>query len=340
VPVDASDDRLDAVLYRAVSKTTRVFVVHMSPPLSRRLFRRARKAGFMSRGYVWIATDGIGGLNRLSAEDIGAMQGALIVRPQLPPSIRASNFAARFNARFSREKAGSLQIQKDPTLPMLWAYDTAWAVAVAAEALGISSSSNPELFETPRGCRAGPEVNHQVDVPTAGAALLKAVLDTTFDGLAGKFRLVDAQLQTPAYEIVNVVPDGTKTVGFWTENSKISPDLHATSSDGLMQIIWPGEQSHSRVPKGLAVSPTGRDLVVAVPVKHGFNQFVDVSGDSTNGRLRVTGYCIDVFDAVMKALPSPVSYEYMPFNASSESYDQLVRLIPEQVSAERHNTCS
>jgi hypothetical protein len=216
VPVDASDDRLDAVLYRAVSKTTRVFVVHMSPPLSRRLFRRARKAGFMSRGYVWIATDGIGGLNRLSAEDIGAMQGALIVRPQLLPSTRASNFAARFNARFSREKAGSLQIQKDPTLPMLWAYDTAWAVAVAAEALGISSSSsNPELFETPRGCRAGPEVNHQVDVPTAGAALLKAVLDTTFDVRASR------EVQACGRAVADASIRDSKRCSRWHQGSRI-----------------------------------------------------------------------------------------------------------------------
>ena len=67
-----------------------------------------------------------------------------------------------------------------------------------------------------------------------------------------------------------------------------------------------------------------------MPVKPGFNQFVDVSDDYST----VTGYCIDVFDAAMKALPSPVSYHYkwMPFNRSSESYDQLVRLVPQQVS--------
>ncbi|CAN6201597.1 unnamed protein product [Urochloa humidicola] len=320
VPADAADDRLDAVLYRAMSKTTaRVFVVHMSPFLARRLFRRAKKAGMMSQGYVWIATaGGLGDEDWLSAEDMDALQGVVIVRPHVRPTIQANNFAARFKARLSKEVAGSQEI-RGPSLPLLWAYDTAWAVAAAAEAVEISGPA----FQTPEASSSA--------VSTAGETLLKAVLDTTFDGLAGKFRLAERQLETPAYEIVNVVADGTRTVGFWTERSRISQDMGPSSQKGLKQIIWPGEQSEqSRVPKGWAISPGGRELVVAVPVKHGFNQFVDVLNDSTTGRPRITGYCIDVFDAVMKALPSPVSYQYVPFNGSSNSYDQLVRLVPQQ----------
>jgi len=84
VPVGASDGRLDAVLYRVMSKTTaRVFVVHMSPSLARRVFRRSKKAGMMSQGYVWIATAGLGDdddRDRLSADDIDAMRGVVIVR--------------------------------------------------------------------------------------------------------------------------------------------------------------------------------------------------------------------------------------------------------------------
>ncbi|CAN6207761.1 unnamed protein product [Urochloa humidicola] len=247
------------------------------------------------------------------------MQGVVIVRPHVRPTIDGNNFAARFKARLSKEVAGSQEIH-GPSLPLLWAYDTAWAVAAAAEAaVEISGLA----FQTPAASSS--------TVSTARETLLKAVLDTTFDGLAGKFRLAELQLETPAYEIVNVVADGTRTVGFWTERSRISQDMGPSSQKGLKQIIWPGEQSEqSRVPKGWAVSPGGRELVVAVPVKHGFNQFVDVLNDSTTGRPRITGYCIDVFDAVMKALPSPVSYQYVPFNGSSNSYDQLVRLVPQQ----------
>ncbi|WVZ51546.1 hypothetical protein U9M48_002683 [Paspalum notatum var. saurae] len=321
VPADASDDRLDAALYRAVSETTaRVFVVHVSPALARRLFRRARKAGMMSRGYVWIATAGaMGGVDveRLTAGDRAAMEGVLVVRPHVQRGVRARNFAARLRAKIIHQLEVQEEDEQDPTMATLCAYDTAWAVAAAVE-----------------------EANRRGG--GSGAALLRAVLDTAFDGLAGEFRLVDGvRLHLPAaYEIVNVVADGARTVGFWTEDSRITQDLHATSSGsgsqkGLKQVVWPGEQSQSGdVPRGwAAASPAGRDLVVAVPVKRGFNQFVDVSSDgggSANGLMpRVTGYCIDVFDAVMKALQSP-SYKYVPFNDSLVSYDQLVRLVPQQ----------
>jgi hypothetical protein len=83
------------------------------------------------------------------------------------------------------------------------------------------------------------------------------------------------------------------------------------------------------------MSPNGQKLRVAVPVKHGFKQFVDVGGESkTGGHPNITGYCIEVFDAVMSNMPYPVSYEYVPFPSSSESYDNLVSLVPEQVSTQ------
>jgi hypothetical protein len=41
------------------------------------------------------------------------------------------------------------------------------------------------------------------------------------------------------------------------------------------------------------MSPNGQKLRVAVPVKHGFKEFVDVGGESTTGgHPNITGYCI------------------------------------------------
>ena len=40
-----------------------------------------------------------------------------------------------------------------------------------------------------------------------------------------------------------------------------------------------------------------------------------------------------MFDAVIrKYMPYPVSYQYVPYDNSSESYDNLVSQVPEQVS--------
>jgi ionotropic glutamate receptor len=177
----------------------------------------------------------------------------------------------------------------------------------------------------------------QLGVSATGENLLKAVRDTTFDGLAGKFRLSDSdgQSQTPAYEIVNFAADGLKTVGFWTTKTGISPEFAADSGEGLKKVNFPGvEESDMRIPDGWAFSPVERALVIAVPVKHGFQQFVQVYNDTTSGRTIVSGYSIDVFEAAIKALPYPVYYQYVPYygigNASSSSYDQMIDLIPEE----------
>jgi glutamate receptor, ionotropic, plant len=40
-----------------------------------------------------------------------------------------------------------------------------------------------------------------------GPELLSAILETDFDGLAGRFTLVDRHMQVPVYEVVNVIGD-------------------------------------------------------------------------------------------------------------------------------------
>ncbi|KAL6912000.1 hypothetical protein ACP4OV_000805 [Aristida adscensionis] len=326
VPAGASDDRLDAVLYRVKALPTRVFIVHTSPSLAPRLFRRAKKAGMMSEGYVWIATASLGGeVGAMSPSDIDAMHGVLFVRPYVHPTSQVKDFVERFMARIRREDATS----QDPTVPMLWAYDTAWAVAAAAEAAGISGSA----FRPPPSNTTTVTELDQLGVSATGARFLKAVLDTTFHGLAGEFRLMDGQLIKPLYEIVNVVGKGTTTVGFRRPNYGISQELATNSGGGLKAILWPGAElsSAGRAPKGWAASPTGRELVIAVPVKHGFQQFVELSTDAS-GRRKISGFCIDVFDAAMKSLNQPVQYRYEPFNitATDLSYDNLINMVPQK----------
>ncbi|KAL6911999.1 hypothetical protein ACP4OV_000804 [Aristida adscensionis] len=327
LPAGASDDRLDAVLYRVKALTTsRVFIVHTSPSLAPRLFRRAKKAGMMSDGYVWIATAGVGGeVDTLSPEDIDAVQGVVCVRPYVQPTSKAKDFTERFKARMQRENPRNNQNTYDSTVSTLWAYDTAWAVAAAAEAAGVSGPAfRPPLLGT-----TAPTGLDQLGVSATGAAFLKAVLGTTFDGLAGEFKLVEGQLQMPSYEIVNVVGHGTATVGIWRAGNGISQERDANGGHGLNQIFWPGASlSDVRIPRGGAVSPIRRELVIAVPVKHGFQQFVEVS-NGTGGRTKITGFCIDVFDAAIKGLPYHVNYRYVPI-ANADSYDQLIQQVPQQ----------
>ncbi|KAK1620597.1 hypothetical protein QYE76_026114 [Lolium multiflorum] len=324
---DASNDALDALLARLMAKPTRVFVVHATPDLAARLFQRARAAEMMSDGYVWLATDGVGSfVDRFGPDEVDAMQGVVSLRPHVEMTDRVKNFSARFRARFRRDNPGSDEdLIADSTAMRLWAYDTAWAIAVAAEAAGAVTGP---AFQAPqrRPSTANTTDLDRIGVSVTGAALLRELLNTTFDGMAGKFELVDGQLQVAAYEVVNIIGKGARTVGFWTPESGLSPELNGVGggkTPHLKHILWPGETLSA--PKGWTMSQNGRVLTVAVPVKGGFKQFVDASPNSTSDN--ITGYCIDVFNQVMKNLSYPVLYQYEPYNESSESYEKLVNLV-------------
>ncbi|KAF7080888.1 hypothetical protein CFC21_084887 [Triticum aestivum] len=327
VPSSADEDALDALLYRLKAMPTRVFVVHATHDLAARLFRRASKAGMMSDGYAWVATDGVASfLDSFDPEDLDFMQGVVSLRPHVKYTKQVKNFSARFRARFRKENPSSDDdVLNDATVLRLWSYDTAWAIAAAAEAASVPGPA----FRTPQNSTARTDLD-RLGVSATGEALLRAVLNTTFDGMAGRFKLVDGQLQVAAYEVVNIIGNGAMTVGFWTPESGISRDLKVGSSKAARQlkpILWPGEMLSP--PRGWTASQNGRVLKVAVPVKRGFKQFVDV--ENCNSTTKITGYCIEVFDAVMKNLAYPVRYRYEPYLDSSESYEKLV----DQVSGEK-----
>ncbi|KAF2313057.1 hypothetical protein GH714_008936 [Hevea brasiliensis] len=82
------------------------------------------------------------------------------------------------------------------------------------------------------------------------------------------------------------------------------------------------------VPKGWEIPTNGNKLRIGVPVKDGFSEFVKVTRDASTNTTTVKGYCIDVFDAVVKALPYALTYEYIPFakpdGRSAGTYDDMV----------------
>ncbi|TVU12252.1 hypothetical protein EJB05_45887, partial [Eragrostis curvula] len=303
LPVDVTEDHLETVIHNLKGQPTRVLIVHMLPDLAARVFNRAMVAGMMSDGYVWIATAGIGSaVDSFSPDRIDNMQGIITFRPHVQTTGRVMNFTARFKERFKLENP-SIRDVRDPSVLLLWAYDTAWAFAAAVNTYGLSSSTN-------------------------GTTVLGSILNTTFDGLAGQFKLVNGQLQLSVYEVVNIIGKGARTVGFWMPESGIFKNLNAKNEKGLKQILWPGDLAIA--PKGWDVSSNGRPLRVVVPSIHGFKQLVDVFYSPSSNTSTVTGYCIDIFSAVMKNLPYPVSYQYVPFSDSTRSYDSLLSLVYEK----------
>ncbi|KAK6912456.1 Solute-binding protein family 3/N-terminal domain of MltF [Dillenia turbinata] len=302
----ATDDQITEELYKLMTMQTRVFIVHMLPSLGSRLFSKAKEIGMMSQDYVWIMTDGITGqINSVESSALDAMQGVLGVRPYVPITQELQNFTRRWQAAFHQENPNIINLQMN--IFGLWAYDTTSALAMAVEKVGFANSSF---------LKANSSQNASTDLESFGVSqrgpmLRQALLDTNFTGLSGEFQLIDGQLQSSNFEIINVVGNGVKRVGFWKPGNGIERDLnlvnnsssmtYSVSEGNLGTIIWPGDSTSP--PKGWVIPTSGKKLRVGVPVKAGFSEFVKVTRDPSTNTTTVTGYCIDVFNTVMASLP-------------------------------------
>ncbi|XP_051136971.1 glutamate receptor 2.2-like [Andrographis paniculata] len=323
----ATDDQIVAELYKLMTMQTRVFVVHMLDPVASRLFTKAKEMDMMSRDYVWIVTDGITyGINAMDPKVVNSMLGVIGVRPYIPSTPELDDFEVRFKTKVRQNNPTNTEPQLDHFI--LWAYDSVIALAMAAEQAKLTT---PKFIET-NSSRNFTDLE-ALGVSDAGPKLIQALSTTTFKGLAGDFNLVDGQLQAPPFQIINIVGPGARGVGYWTNedgivkelnNNNPMKDTNSTLQSNFGTIIWPGDSSSP--PKGWVIPTNGKKLRVGVPVKSGFTDFVRVTWNPDNSTV-VEGFSIEVFDAVMAALPYGVPYEYIPFATPNHkmagSYNEL-----------------
>ncbi|XP_075663577.1 glutamate receptor 2.1-like [Castanea sativa] len=323
----ATDDQIGEELYKLMTMQTRVFIVHMSTNISSRLFNKAKEIGMMSEGYIWITTNGItNSLSSLERSVLDSMQGVLGVKTYVSETNELENFRVRWKSKFQRDNPTILTTELN--VLGLWAYDAASALARAVEKVGTTNF----YIEQTTASRNLTDLE-AIGVSQNGPKLYEALLGTRFTGLAGDFSLVNGQLQSSTFKIINVNGIGERGIAFWTPENGLIRELnsrntstYSTSKKILGPIIWPGESSS--VPKGWEVPTNGKKLRIGVPVKKGFSEFVKVTHDANTNKTQVTGYSIDVFNAVMETLPYAVSYEFIPFansnGGSIVSYNDMV----------------
>ncbi|XXG71027.1 hypothetical protein AAC387_Pa07g0373 [Persea americana] len=305
-------------------KRTRVFIVHLPFSLSKRFFMNIHKAGMMEKDYVWIITSEL--TNRLCYMDssiFNTMQGVLGVQTFVPESERLDDFKVRWKRRFRRQFTDIEILDLDTY--SLWAYDTVWFLAKAAEKTSFQFNEN---FNSPNSQNL-----MGLDVSPNGANYLKSISTTKLQGLTGDIQLVGGQLQSTDFQIVNVLGNGGRSIGYWTpyaglSRSRSSEDLEKNNSanaDDLDGIIWPG--GSTTAPKGWVF---GRKLKIGVPVKTGFSDFMKVDIDPNDNKTVARGFCAEVFEKVMSIdyLHYPVLLEYIEFDNGHAGepgyYDELI----------------
>ncbi|KAJ0031593.1 hypothetical protein Pint_12585 [Pistacia integerrima] len=321
----ATDDQIVEELYKLMTMQTRVFIVHMLPSLGSRLFTKAKQVGMMNQGYVWIITDGLTNLfTSLEPSVIESMQGVLGVRPYVPKTKALEGFRLRWKRKFQQENPSLGDTELN--IFGLLAYDATMALAMAVENTGTTNFS----FDMTNVSTNATDLE-AFGVSKNGPKLLESLSGTRFRGLTGDYTFVDGQLQSLAFQILNVNGDGETGIGFWTPEKGLMKKLNLTNTDStskshLRSIIWPGDSTS--VPKGWEIPTNEKILRIGVPMKNGFSDFVKVITDPTTNKTDATGYCIDVFNAVMHALPYAINYEFIPFELSdgigSGSYNDMI----------------
>ncbi|KAH9313521.1 hypothetical protein KI387_022148, partial [Taxus chinensis] len=311
LPTRATRDYIRAELYKLMTMPPRVFVVHMTLELGESLFSVANDIGMMEEDYVWIITDGISTvLDALNPSIIDSMKGALATRTYIPSS---SHFANRWRDKFTAEFPHEGIKPAKMNIYAFYAYD---AVSIIARAVHKLNSTGTRFSFSPSPLS-------QVKVFQQGARLLQLLSETDYVGISGRLRAREGELGDCGYQILNVIGGrgesesgkGYRVVGFW--------------KDGLQGIRntpvrWPG--GSESVPRGWA---TPEALKIAVPVKHGFEEFVVTTRDQDNKPKISGGFVIDVFAEVVKSLPYAFSYKLIPYGDGNvtPSYDELVQKV-------------
>ncbi|OMP07973.1 Extracellular ligand-binding receptor [Corchorus olitorius] len=268
-----NDDQIIEQLHELKTLQTSIFIVHLSHILASRLFINAKRMGMMSKGYAWIVTSK--SMNHFSLIDfsvVESMEGVLGFRSYIPQS-------------------------KEFNILGLLAYDVTWSLVKAAESIAAkipSSFTGLDTFKT----------------SMQGSLLVQEILRSNFKGLGGEFRLMNEKSISNTFEIVNVIGNGEKRVGFCTSKGRVTREIFyecnhrrqlitSTNSD-LQPITWPG--GSLTIPQGRMLQSSGKVLKIGVPVKLGFHQLVNVRHDPCTNTTEVTGFCIDVFKAALEGL--------------------------------------
>ncbi|KAJ0984982.1 hypothetical protein J5N97_003338 [Dioscorea zingiberensis] len=295
IPISASDADIGKELEKLKEMQTRVFIVHMEYSLGFKLFSNAKKAGMMGKGYVWITTYGLTDIvDLMGPSATNVIQGVLGIKPYITENNKKlQDFKARWRKRFELENPFADQVTDPSTVFGLWAYDTVWALATAAE--NVSATNYTFSMNNVRNNSSDLESIGQSQI---GSELTQEISNTKFYGISGKFHL----------------------------DYGVSQRLN--SMDDVEVLRWPG--GFPDPPKGWEWPTNGQTLRIGIPVKPGFPKFVNVSNNSNSCP---TGYCIEVFDHAIDSLPYNVTYKYFPFanpkdpNQMKGTYDDLVYQI-------------
>ncbi|XP_078153851.1 glutamate receptor 2.8-like [Carex rostrata] len=329
-PIATSANTVDikAILTKLQNEQTRVFIMHMRVPLATKVINMANSVGMMSDGYVWILTDGLTSqLSWIHANtQPGSIEGVLGLTNYYNMTNKLRNFRNRWTRQFLKDHPhADSAVSHDINRYVIWAYNAAWALAMAAE--HMKQIDNQFVNAT-----NGSTDLSSMGVSTTGEEFLHAILNTTFDEPLGVlFKLVNGELNLSLFRIVNVNGDKDRPIGYYTPSHGLSKTWpaesnasYSTSRNNLGPVIWPSESTVQ--PKGWVKLTVSKKLRIAVPWPlQGYEVFLDMETDNITNQTTATGFVIDMFEEAVAKLPYALPFEYV--QVRHVKYDNLVKMV-------------
>ncbi|GJN33927.1 hypothetical protein PR202_gb22558 [Eleusine coracana subsp. coracana] len=141
---EAGEDEIKRAISILKSNWTSAFVVRMSYRLALKFFHVAKNEGMMAEGFVWIMAYGLTDVfDIIGSPAFDVMDGVLGFEPYVPET--EDKFRQRWLEKYqSGNPSTSLN---GPTVYGLFAYDTAWALALAAEQAAYARGFCGDVFE-------------------------------------------------------------------------------------------------------------------------------------------------------------------------------------------------
>ncbi|TVU33651.1 hypothetical protein EJB05_25481 [Eragrostis curvula] len=334
-PANAKRSELLNLLVTVGNMESRVIIVHTREQ-GFQLFSLANRLNMMGNGYVWIATDWLSSYldanSSVPADIIYGMQGVLTLRAHIPNSKMKSNLISKWSSLSKKYNHSDLRINAYG----FYVYDSVWTVARALDAFfddgGTISFSNDSRLHDETGGTLHLEAMSIFDM---GNKMLHKIRNVNFTGESGQVQFdPQGELIHPAYDIINVIGNGMRTIGFWSnytsllstvrpEDQYSKPPNTSLANQRLYDVIWPGQTAQK--PRGWVFPSNAKELKIGVPNRFSFKEFV--TKDNVTGSMK--GYCIDVFTQALALLPYPVTYKFVPFGSGTENpqYDQLVQMV-------------
>lgn len=336
----ATKDEITKALISVSAMESRILILHIYTSYGLQVLQEAQELKMMESGYVWIATDWFSTIldtnPSLPLVETNNIQGVLTLRMYTPDSKLKTNFMLRWS---NLTRAGRV-LPNDTNCGLntygLYAYDSVLLLAQAIESIfdhgwNISFSNDTNL----RGLSGGKLNLDALNIFNGGSQLRQSILEVNTTGLTGPIKFdADGNLVNPAFEIINVIGTGTRTICYWSNSSglhvdppenlqrKMQTNGSSASTQRLYSVIWPGQTTQK--PRGWVFPDNGRKLRIGVPNRISNREFVGVKGTDD-----FTGYCIDVFQAALSELPYGVPYKYVPFGDGTknpENNDLLHRI--------------